>query len=230
MERGLPIAEVTWQTTPSCSDAPTGASASSRWSSSSRSSGSWRRWPSRTSPSTPRTTGSSGAAQEVAGELQSARSKAIMTNTNSGVSFVVVDKDSYRFVQEDLLPQSRPGGSPPAQASPSTPGGRVRRLFDRRQSRADAALPPARRVLQPRRGVRDLPGRRAVGHRSRTEEATLVDTSTSTGSTSESRAPARSWRSACGKPRPLSSGRCGSRRAAECCPSHEEPKHERHGS
>ena len=44
-----------------------------------------------------------GAAQEVAGELQGARSKAIMTNTNNGVSFVVVDRDSYRFVQEDLL-------------------------------------------------------------------------------------------------------------------------------
>jgi type II secretion system protein H len=43
-----------------------------------------------------------GAAQEVAGELQSARNKAIMTNTNSGVSFVVVDKDNYRFVQEDM--------------------------------------------------------------------------------------------------------------------------------
>jgi len=43
-----------------------------------------------------------GATQEVAGELQAARSKAIMTNTNSGVSFVVVDRDSYRFVQEDL--------------------------------------------------------------------------------------------------------------------------------
>ena len=42
-----------------------------------------------------------GAAQEVAGELQAARSKAVMTNTNSGVSFVVVDRDSYRFVQED---------------------------------------------------------------------------------------------------------------------------------
>ena len=44
-----------------------------------------------------------GAAQEVAGELQAARSKAIMTNTNNGVSFVVVDRDSYRYVQEDLL-------------------------------------------------------------------------------------------------------------------------------
>ena len=50
-----------------------------------------------------------GAAQEVAGELQAARSKAIMTNTNAGpgvvggVSFVAVDADSYRFVQEDLL-------------------------------------------------------------------------------------------------------------------------------
>jgi len=44
-----------------------------------------------------------GAAQEVAGELQTARSRAIMTNTNNGVSFVVVDRDSYRFVQEDML-------------------------------------------------------------------------------------------------------------------------------
>ena len=50
-----------------------------------------------------------GAAQQVAGELQAARSKAIMTNTNAGpglvggVSFVVVDADSYRYVQEDLL-------------------------------------------------------------------------------------------------------------------------------
>jgi type II secretion system protein H len=44
------------------------------------------------------------AAQEVAGEVQSARSKAIMTNTNAGVSFVTVDADSYRFVQEDLAP------------------------------------------------------------------------------------------------------------------------------
>jgi len=43
-----------------------------------------------------------GAAQQVAGELQAARSKAIMGNTNEGVSFVAVDADSYRFVQEDL--------------------------------------------------------------------------------------------------------------------------------
>lgn len=44
-----------------------------------------------------------GATQMVAGELQSARSKAIMSNANAGVSFVAVDADSYRFVQEDLL-------------------------------------------------------------------------------------------------------------------------------
>jgi prepilin-type N-terminal cleavage/methylation domain-containing protein len=43
-----------------------------------------------------------GGAQEVAGELQAARSRAIMTNTNNGVSFVVLDQDSYRFVQEDM--------------------------------------------------------------------------------------------------------------------------------
>jgi len=44
-----------------------------------------------------------GAATEVGGNMQSARSKAIMSNTNAGVSFVVVDKDSYRFIQEDLI-------------------------------------------------------------------------------------------------------------------------------
>lgn len=43
-----------------------------------------------------------GAASDVAGELQTTRSKAIMTNTNAGVTFVTVDADSYRFVQEDL--------------------------------------------------------------------------------------------------------------------------------
>ena len=43
-----------------------------------------------------------GAAQQVASQLQTARGKAIATNTNAGVSFFVVDSDSYRFVQEDL--------------------------------------------------------------------------------------------------------------------------------
>jgi prepilin-type N-terminal cleavage/methylation domain-containing protein len=43
-----------------------------------------------------------GAAQVVAGELQAARSRAIMSNTNLGVSFVVVDSNTFRFVQEDI--------------------------------------------------------------------------------------------------------------------------------
>ena len=43
-----------------------------------------------------------GATQEVASEIQTARVKAIMSNTNAGVSFVTVDADSYRFVHEDL--------------------------------------------------------------------------------------------------------------------------------
>ena len=43
-----------------------------------------------------------GAAQAVAGELQASRSRAIMSNTNLGVSFVVLDRDTYRFVQEDV--------------------------------------------------------------------------------------------------------------------------------
>ena len=51
-----------------------------------------------------------GASQEVAGEMQSARSKAIMTNTNAGVSFFVVDDNSYRFVQEDLAAEAVAAG------------------------------------------------------------------------------------------------------------------------
>ncbi len=43
-----------------------------------------------------------GAAQLVAGELNAARSKAIMSNTNNGVSFVVLDRDHFRFVLEDI--------------------------------------------------------------------------------------------------------------------------------
>jgi prepilin-type N-terminal cleavage/methylation domain-containing protein len=47
-----------------------------------------------------------GAAQAVAGQLQAARSRAIMSNTNQGVSFVVLDRDTYRFVQEDIAATS----------------------------------------------------------------------------------------------------------------------------
>jgi len=44
-----------------------------------------------------------GAEQQVASEIQAARVKAIATNTNNGVSFVIVDADSYRYVLEDLV-------------------------------------------------------------------------------------------------------------------------------
>jgi prepilin-type N-terminal cleavage/methylation domain-containing protein len=50
-----------------------------------------------------------GAAQDVAGELQAARSKAIMTNTNAGVYFVVVDDNSYRWVLADNAAGERLG-------------------------------------------------------------------------------------------------------------------------
>ncbi len=43
-----------------------------------------------------------GAARQVTNDLQLARGKAIMTNTNAGVSFVVADFNSYRLLQEDL--------------------------------------------------------------------------------------------------------------------------------
>ncbi len=50
-----------------------------------------------------------GAAQDVAGELQAARSKAIMSNTNAGVYFVVVDADSYRWLVADNAAGERLG-------------------------------------------------------------------------------------------------------------------------
>jgi prepilin-type N-terminal cleavage/methylation domain-containing protein len=50
-----------------------------------------------------------GATREVTGEMQTARSRAIMSNTNSGVSFLVVDADSYRLIQEDLTGDERYG-------------------------------------------------------------------------------------------------------------------------
>jgi prepilin-type N-terminal cleavage/methylation domain-containing protein len=42
-----------------------------------------------------------GAAQQVAGEIQQARMKAITQNVNTGITFVVVDADSYRWVSDD---------------------------------------------------------------------------------------------------------------------------------
>jgi prepilin-type N-terminal cleavage/methylation domain-containing protein len=78
-----------------------------------------------------------GAAQDVAGVMQAARSKAIMSNTNAGVSFYVVDLDSYRFVQEDLPAgeqygplQDLPNGVQfvPATAANSGPSLRFNRL------------------------------------------------------------------------------------------------------
>lgn len=50
-----------------------------------------------------------GATQQVAGEIQAARTKAIMGNANAGVSFVIVDRDSYRWVREDALTDTPPG-------------------------------------------------------------------------------------------------------------------------
>ena len=42
-----------------------------------------------------------GAAQDVSSEMQASRSKAIMSNTNNGVFFAVVDADSYRWIMAD---------------------------------------------------------------------------------------------------------------------------------
>ena len=39
--------------------------------------------------------------QQVAGELQTARNKAIVKNANQGVVFAIMDADTYRFMQPD---------------------------------------------------------------------------------------------------------------------------------
>ena len=58
----------------------------------------------------------SGAAQDVAKEIQSARNRAIMRNTNLGVSVIIIDNANYRLIMEDDVdPQNAPnwfGASP----------------------------------------------------------------------------------------------------------------------
>jgi prepilin-type N-terminal cleavage/methylation domain-containing protein len=44
-----------------------------------------------------------GALRDVSAEIQTARSQAIVKNTNQGVSFVIVDRNSYRFIREDAV-------------------------------------------------------------------------------------------------------------------------------
>ncbi len=45
-----------------------------------------------------------GAASDVSAEIQRTRSRAIMTNTNRGISFVVIDLNNYRLIEEDPEP------------------------------------------------------------------------------------------------------------------------------
>lgn len=46
-----------------------------------------------------------GAAQQVAGEIQTARAKAINKNCNLGVLFVIINPNQYRYViEDDLVP------------------------------------------------------------------------------------------------------------------------------
>jgi hypothetical protein len=45
-----------------------------------------------------------GATQQVAGEIQIARNKAIVKNVNAGVVFGILDSNTYRIVVEDEIP------------------------------------------------------------------------------------------------------------------------------
>lgn len=68
-----------------------------------------------------------GAASQVAGELQTARAKAITRNVNFGVVFVTVDNQTYRYAVEDDMTDPRSGVrqtvavqlADPAQAGPA---------------------------------------------------------------------------------------------------------------
>lgn len=51
-----------------------------------------------------------GAAQQVSGEIQTARTQAIMKNVNSGVVFVVLSPTTYRFFSEDVPDSVLPAG------------------------------------------------------------------------------------------------------------------------
>jgi len=62
-----------------------------------------------------------GATQQVAGELQAARLKAISRNVNSGVVFVIWSPTTYEWAMEDV-PSANPPGTPPACPSPLTLG------------------------------------------------------------------------------------------------------------
>ena len=59
-----------------------------------------------------------GGTQQVATEISQARIKAIMGNVNVGITFAVVDADSYRFVSDDAQ-QRVP--NPPASPTPPPP-------------------------------------------------------------------------------------------------------------
>jgi len=51
-----------------------------------------------------------GASQEVARQIEAARVKAISTNSNQGVLFAIVDRNSYRMLRPDLI--GAPGAGP----------------------------------------------------------------------------------------------------------------------
>ena len=127
----------------------------------------------------------------MAGELQAARSRAIMTNTNNGVSFVVVDRDSYRFVQEDV---TYPDGLSGIKNLPQgvqfvVSSTLVNRGPTLRFHRLGGFCNPAAVTATCAAAV-------PTANRSRTEEARSWTRPPPTGSTSATRAPPRSWRSA----------------------------------
>jgi type II secretory pathway pseudopilin PulG len=87
-----------------------------------------------------------GATENVAAQIQASRTKAVMTNTNLGVSFVMVDRDSYRWVIEDAVAgeQLGPLYDLPVGISFSTAGGNATGLrFNRLGAIAGGVFPGA---------------------------------------------------------------------------------------
>lgn len=101
-----------------------------------------------------------GAAQQVASEIQAARTKAIMKNTNLGVVFVPLSTTQYRFVIEDIPLAANPSTretlavltAPPLEAQQAGP---VRDLPNGVQFGVDAATCPITAGFAPNnKGVR----------------------------------------------------------------------------
>jgi prepilin-type N-terminal cleavage/methylation domain-containing protein len=91
-----------------------------------------------------------GAVEQVAGELQTARTKAIGKNVNLGVVFAIVANDQFRYaIEDDLNPQSVALGHPWTAVAQEGGGSWPTLLTDTMQSGPLRALPVGVRFDNP---------------------------------------------------------------------------------